>query len=219
MAVAGALSGVAPTHLHVASFADVRAPLEQVGNAVNVGGTAYRIMRTTSGNLRGQLDASEENSSPLEFSLQYATGYLTETGTIDTGVDHAIGEYVSLGSGEWLGPIAVRRPTNELQTAVDGANGAGVASITYPTNVTDWDRLDISVWFSQGSDVIPISIPTAVLAVQSTGKEFLVSRAATGGGNGRLTLDTAARTLTVAGTTGNNANTNNPRIIYAALKD
>ena len=103
VAVAGALSGVTPTHLHLSSaFNDIPAPLEQVGNAVVVSGTAYRIMRTTGINLRGQLGTLLENALSPSFSLQYPAGYLTAAGAIDAGVDHVEGEYESLGPGEWI---------------------------------------------------------------------------------------------------------------------
>ena len=107
VADAGALSGVTPTHIHISGVNDVRAAIEQVGNAVVVSGTSYRIMRTTGVNLTGHITQLVENGSPFLFSLQYAAGYLTETGTIDAGVDYAEGEYESLGPGEWIArPIA-----------------------------------------------------------------------------------------------------------------
>ena len=102
VAAAGALSAVTPTHIHISVFYDVRAAVEQVGNTVDVGGTDYRIMRTTGESLRGQLGTIFDNAIDLSFSVEYATGYITGAGAIDTGVLRSVGEYESLGAGEWV---------------------------------------------------------------------------------------------------------------------
>ena len=202
VAAAGALSSVAPTHLHISGFQDIRAPLTQVGNNATVGGTAYRIMRTTSGGLVGQLAALVGNSAPLAFSLQYATGYLDDDGTIDTGIDHAVGEYVSLGGGRWKATAG-----RVVQAAVDGADGAGVNSITLPANYADWRALSVAMWTDADDDIAPETIPTALIAAQSTGRAFLLGRR----GSTRLAWNSTALTLTRSGS--------NNSIVYAELHD
>ena len=214
VAVAGSLSSVVPTHLHVTGFNDIRAPLEQVGSAVNVGGTAYRIMRTTGFNLRGQLDTLLNNGDNLTFSLQYPAGYITATGTIDNGVDHAVGQYVSLGSGQWLG-VFLPRPPQVLLAAVNGEANAGVATLTLPANYTDWRKLSGEAWDGNNNDITPININTALLAAQTAStQDFILTRGQSAANPVIIRYNTATRVLTFTG-----SNSNNDRIIYLVLED
>lgn len=106
--------------------------------------------------------------------------------------------------------VQLRRPANVIQAAVDGADGAGVASITLPANYADWDHLDIAMWEENADDIALKSIPTAVIAAQTGDRKLLVDRDASGGERLRLLWDMSARTLT--------RNGNTDTIIYAALK-
>ena len=103
--------------------------------------------------------------------------------------------------------ITVEREPRVLQAAVNGANNAGVTSITLPSNYTDWDHLEVGMW--NGTDIVENTLPTALIAAQASGQNFLTGRDRTGAGNTRLEWNATNRTLT--------RNDDN-RIIYAALK-
>ena len=110
--------------------------------------------------------------------------------------------------------VKVPRKTNVIQAAVDGTLGAGVTSITLPTNYAEYERLEVAMYEGKQNDIAEKSMPTAVIAAQTANREFLISRDAEGSGSVRLEWNRVARTLTSAQATGNARDT----IIYAALK-
>lgn len=91
-----------PTHLHISGAYNQRFPLtlDPDNPTINIGGIVQRVMRTES--FTGLLfHDSLRAGRDLYFSLEYAAGYLDDDGTIDAGVDHAIGHYESIGNGQW----------------------------------------------------------------------------------------------------------------------
>ena len=98
-----------------------------------------------------------------------------------------------------------------LQAAVDGGNTAGVASITLPTNYTNWRNIEVVLWRNNGNRIGRSSLRTAVIAAQ-TGDRNIVLSGNLGASNlnnaGALTWDQSARTLTAQ---------NSHRIIFAEL--
>lgn len=99
LAVRGSIG--TPTHLHISGFDDLRLALTAAAPpTITVGGTVNRIMQTTEG-VYQVLSTAVDNSQPLQFSLEYPGGYLDDDGTIDTGVDHAVGHYEAIAGGQW----------------------------------------------------------------------------------------------------------------------
>lgn len=97
-----------------------------------------------------------------------------------------------------------------LQAAVNGANAAGAKTVTLPANYTEWDELFVSIWERGDSRSRVSSIPTALLAAQTTG---LVIQE----GSAIITWVKSARTITATGG-GNTGNPAGDTIIYAVLR-
>ena len=103
VAVLSTLQTAAPTFLHV------NIPNDRVVNpndrkialtelrTVTIGGRTYRLMRMPV----QRAYFNDISSRPFRFALEYAGGFLQPDGSVDTGVTHNIGTYVSLGTGQW----------------------------------------------------------------------------------------------------------------------
>ena len=104
IAVRSTLQPAAPTFLHlnipndrVTNPNDRKVPLVE-HSVVTVGGNDYRLMRATVG---FAVFSNVANLPSFRFALEFAGGFLQPDGSVDIGVTHAIGEYESLGNGQW----------------------------------------------------------------------------------------------------------------------
>lgn len=132
VASAGDLAAAAPTHVHIASGGvDQRIVLGQQGALVSIGGIDYRIMRTTGFALARFLSGVDDNANLLRFSMEFPSGYLVGDGTIDDGIEHTVGEYESIGGGQWRsrGSGIIARLVAELADANDADKFALVSAL------------------------------------------------------------------------------------------
>ena len=98
---------------------------------------------------------------------------------------------------------------NVLIEPVNGVDGAGETFVELPENYSDWKKLHVAVYEGAGDDIISKDIHTALLAVQSNNKDFLVDRGASGANPAILRWTTNNRRLT--------RQQDNDTIIYAVL--
>lgn len=99
IAVRGSLG--TPTHIHLSGHGiDARFALTAASTpTITVGGIVNRVMMTPP---QGELFYDIfRNDNPVDFSLEYAAGFLDDDATIDTGVDHAVGYYEAIAGGQW----------------------------------------------------------------------------------------------------------------------
>ena len=100
-----------------------------------------------------------------------------------------------------------------LQAAVNGANDAGVKSVTLPANYEEWGDVFIAVWERQENRSRIVSIPTAYLAAQTTAIDIREGGAQVDWTKAtRVIIATGGRGSSGSGTTGGNT------IIYAVLR-
>ena len=112
------------------------------------------------------------------------------------------------GAATWAAQIA---PLT-LQSAVNGGDSAGVATIALPITYTAYRQLSLAVWESNNDALVFIQIPVAVLSAQTADRTLIVGGLFHNSQADRSSSATWAvrtRTLTMA---------NNDRIVSAVLE-
>lgn len=114
-------------------------------------------------------------------------------------------------------PVVGPRADNIIQAAVNGADNAGVTSITLPADYATYKKLHLALWEANEDSLVEYVSSTAVLAINAvSGGRTIIAGGRIGGRQGQggqpltLTWTASTRVLALGG---------GDRIIYAALED
>ena len=114
-------------------------------------------------------------------------------------------------------PVVGPRADNIIQAAVNGADNAGVTSITLPADYATYKKLHLALWEASEDSLVEHVSSTAVLAINAvSGGRTIIAGGRIGGRQGQggqpltLTWTASTRVLALGG---------GDRIIYAALED